>query len=133
MPVYAQVSDLIDRYGEQEIIQLTDRATPPIGRIDTTVAERALSDADAEIDAYLSGRYSLPLASVPPVLTRVACDIARYRLWDDQAPEEVRSRYEDARRLLESLSAGRVTLGPAQGASGVQYTAPVRVMRDLGY
>lgn len=133
MPVYAQVSDLIDRYGEQEIAQLTDRATPPIGAVDAVVAERALSDADAEIDAHLSGRYSLPLASVPPVLTRVACDIARYRLWDDQAPDEVRSRYEDARRLLESIAAGKVTLGPAQSPSGVQYAAPDRIMRDLGY
>lgn len=133
MPVYAQVADLVSRYGQAEIVQLTDRATPPTGTIDTTVAERALSDADAEIDAYLSGRYSLPLASVPPVLTRVACDIARYRLWDDQAPEEVRSRYEDARRLLESLSAGRVTLGPAQSPSGVRCAAPGRIMRDLEY
>lgn len=133
MPVYAQVSDLVSRFGQTEIVQLTDRATPPTGAINTAVAEGALSDADAEIDAYLTGRYSLPLASVPPVLSRIACDIARYRLWDDQAPEEVRARYEDARRILEAIAAGRVTLGPAQGASGVQYASPGRVMHDLGY
>jgi phage gp36-like protein len=135
MPVYAQIADLVGRYGEAEIVQLTDRATPPTGAIDTSVAERALGDADAEIDAYLGGAYTLPLASAPPVLTRVACDIARYRLWDDQAPEEVRHRYLDAVRLLEAIATGKVTLGPSHpdDASGVQYTAPGRVMRDLRY
>jgi phage gp36-like protein len=133
MPVYAQVADLVGRFGQQEIIELTDRASPPSGGLDAAVAERALADADAEIDVYLAGTYELPLPSVPPVLTRIACDIARYRLWDDRAPEEVRARYEDARRVLEAIAAGKVTLGPANGPSGVQYFAPSRIMRDLSY
>jgi phage gp36-like protein len=133
MPVYAQVDDLVSRFGQAEIVQLTDRATPPAGAIDNAVAQRALTDADAEIDAYIASIYTLPLSSVPPVLSRIACDIARYRLWDDQAPEEVRSRYEDARRLLEAIAAGRVTLTTSQSAGTVQYHAPTRIMKDLEY
>lgn len=106
---YASVADLVARYGEAELIQRTDRAGA--GVIDAAVAQRALDDAAAEIDGHLAARYRLPLATVPPLLSRVACDIARYRLWEDLASEEVRKRYEDARRLLENLSRGTVSLG----------------------
>jgi len=115
---YAAVADLIARYGEDELIQLTDRTGA--GAVDTAIAQRALDDAAAEIDGYLAVRHALPIASVPPLLARIACDIARYRLWDDRASEEVRARYEDARRVLEALAAGRVTLGvtPPQAPAG---------------
>lgn len=106
---YATVADLIDRYGEAEIQQRTDRVGA--GVIDAAVAQRALDDAQAEIDGYLSSRYRLPLPTMPPLLSRIACDIARYRLWEDLASPEVRTRYEDARRLLEAISRGTVSLG----------------------
>lgn len=106
---YATVADLIARYGETELIQRTDRLG--VGAIDMATAERALADADAEIDGYLAARYRLPLPTTPALLARIACDIARYRLWEEQASDEVRSRYEDARRLLEHLARGLVSLG----------------------
>lgn len=106
---YATLADLIDRYGEAELTQLTDRLG--LAAPDAAMAGRALDDASAEIDGYLAVRYALPLATVPSVLLRVCADIARYRLWDDRASEEVRRRYEDARRLLERLASGDVSLG----------------------
>lgn len=106
---YASVADLIARYGEEEIQQRTDRLGA--GAIDVAVAQRALIDAEAEIDGYLAARYRLPLATTPALLARIACDIARYRLWEDAASEEVRSRYDDARRILEHLARGLVSLG----------------------
>jgi len=106
---YAVVADLIARYGEDELIQLTDRIGA--GTVDPAIAARALQDAASEIDGYLAVRHTLPLSSVPQLLVRVACDIARYRLWEDRASDEVRIRYEDARRILEGLASGRVSLG----------------------
>lgn len=106
---YATISDLIARFGEAEIVARSDRTGS--GVVDTEAVERALADAAAEIDGYIGARYTLPLPAVPAVLTRVACDIARYRLWQDAASEEVRTRYEDARRLLEAVSRGVVSLG----------------------
>ncbi len=106
---YATTQDLIDRFDEEELIQLTDHTGA--GVIDTAVLDRARTDADGEIDGYLSGRYVLPLAEVPPVLVRVACDITRYHLYDDVPHSQVRTRYEDARRLLASISTGKVQLG----------------------
>jgi len=136
MATYAQVSDLIARFGEAEIIDLTDRADPRTGAVDATVAELALADADAEIDGYVARRYDLPLATVPPVLTRLACDIARYRLWDDRAPDEVRQRYEDATRILREIADGRHRLeaaAPQAPAALPAWRAPGRVMPPVEY
>lgn len=133
MAVYATIADLVRRYGEAEIQQLTDRLDPPAGAIDAVVAERALLDADAEIDAYLAARYSVPMTPAPAVIGRLACDIARFRLWEDRASDEVRRRYEDARRVLEAIAAGRVSFAAAAAAAGVAHVAPPRVMQDLEY
>lgn len=107
--MYANRLAMIDRYGEGELIQLTDRAR--LGVIDDAVLDQALLDADAEIDGYLAVRYTLPLASTPPVLVRIACDVARYRLYDDAATEEVRNRYTDAVKWLAAIARGLVSLG----------------------
>lgn len=113
---YATQADLETRFGAAEILQLADRDGDDIA--DSGVVAGALAEADAEIDAHLAGRYVLPLATVPAILVRLACDIARYRLMADNPLEEARKRYEDARRTLESLAAGRVSLGlPAASTS----------------
>jgi phage gp36-like protein len=107
---YATQTDLVERFGEEELIQLTDRAN--VGAIDSAVLARAIADADAEIDSYVrAGGHTVPLSPVPDVVSRLAADIVRYRLHDDAATDEVRKRYEDARRTLEAIAAGRVSLG----------------------
>lgn len=112
---YCTAQDMIDRFGEDEVIQLTDRARQ--GIIDDGVLDRALSDAQAEVDGYLAARYPLPLASVPPVLVRVSADITRYYLFDRAATDQVESRYKAAVALLRDISAGRVTLGLPEAAT----------------
>jgi len=126
---YCTQANFTDRFGEQELIQLTDRAIPPAGVVDTDVLDASLADADAEIDGYLAGRYSLPLASPPDVLIRLAADIARYRLYDNRATEEVRTRYADAIRFLERVSEGKVLLSaePQPAAGAPEYSTPGRV------
>ena len=49
----------------------------------------AIADTVAEAEGYLAGRYSLPLPAVPPVLVGRLCDMARYRLWREEASDEV--------------------------------------------
>jgi phage gp36-like protein len=105
-------TDLTTRFGEAELIQLTyvaveDDAGPAI---DPIVVAQAIADAEAELDAYLTARYSLPLASVPANLERIACDIARYRLYADRPTELVDVRYRDAIRYLEQVGRGVIAL-----------------------
>ena len=125
---YATQQDLVDRFGTTELAQLTDSAAGTT--INTTTVARALTDADAEIDARLAPRYALPLASTPVVLVRIAADIARYFLWDARATEQVRNRFRDAQRLLDQIASGDVVLGgavtlaPGPTSVAVSATAP---------
>lgn len=112
--MYCTTQALIDRYGEDELIQLTAEADD-LGefpdQINQTQVDRAIADAAATIDSYLAARYPLPLSKVPPVLERFACDMARYFLHDRSPLEEVTNRYKDAIRYLEKVAKGDISLG----------------------
>lgn len=130
---YATQQDLVDRFGEDEVRQLTDRANT--GAIDATVADQALADASEEMDGYIGARYQLPLATTPTVLVRLCADIARYRLYDAEPLPAVAQRYKDAVAFLTQISKGTVTLGlPAtqqDAPSGAaQASAPQRVFTE---
>lgn len=132
---YCTLTDLTSRYGTGEITQLTDR--DHTGAIDTAVADRAIADAAGEIDGYLrQGGYDLPLASVPAVLTAYACDIARYRLYDQVADEVVVMRYKAAIRFLRDLAAGSAALdsaGPDEPVGEVEFDAGRNVFAGGGW
>ena len=119
---YCTAQDLIDRYGEEELIQLTDRMGE--GTYDAEVVAQAIADANADIDAHLSTRYPAPLSPTPSILVRIGCDLARYYLWKDKASEAVRMRFEDARRALERIALGNIGLGPVA-------SAPAAVAREV--
>ena len=109
---YANVNDMIARFGEDTMIQLTDQKRT--GTVDHKVAELALADATAEINGYL-GRYPLPFKEIPPILTRLCCDIARYRLCSTNSllmNEDILNKYRvDALNMLKSIAGGLITLG----------------------
>lgn len=127
---------LEERFGLDELIQRTDKFQPYTGVVVDAVLSRAIADADAEIDGFVGARYSLPLPEpVPAVLVPIACDIARYRLYDDAVPDVVRQRYEDAVSRLKDIAAGRLTLGiePASttpASAGVRFRSRDRVFSD---
>lgn len=130
---YATLQDLVDRFGERELVDLTDRAGG--GTIDVTVVQRALDDGAEMIEGYLAKRYTLPLSAPVARLTAVACDIARYQLYTVAPSEVVTARYRDAERWLRDVADGRVVLeaaglAPASGSAGgddVRFTAPSKV------
>lgn len=133
---YATKQNMIARFGEDEVIALTDRSN--VGAVDDAVLDGALVDADNEIDPYLVSRYSLPLANVPKILSGFACDIARYRLSGAGVTEteEVRNRYKDAIKFLDAVASNKISLGldaigvaPA-APSSVQVSAPARVFNS---
>ncbi len=129
---YCTVTDLIQRYGA-EVAQWADRDQD--GTPDPELIAAATADVDAEIDAYLAARYTLPLSTVPTVVVRIACALVRERLalalgarMDSVDP--IRSESDAARRLLQSIGSGRASIGvpnPAQTTDGVQMQTGVRV------
>lgn len=75
--LYASQASLIKRYTLDVLLSIarnTDRT------LDETKVQEALEDASQTIDSYLAGRYRLPLQTVPAVLERHCCYIARYFL-----------------------------------------------------
>ncbi|MEQ1499143.1 MAG: DUF1320 domain-containing protein [Novosphingobium sp.] len=103
---YASIEQLMDRYGERLLVQLTDRATPPTGVIDPAVVDRALADTDAAIDSYLAGRYALPLGEAPPLLADLAQAIGIYKLHPFAPDPKIEQDYKDAFAALDRIAKG---------------------------
>lgn len=130
---YATVNDMIARVTERELIELTDLENIPPSTVDTARVEVKIGDAQAFVDGYVGQVYRLPLRgcakppavpggpieyAAPPVLTRLVCDVARYYLHDDLAPEnEVYRRYKAAVKELEAIATGAAMLSCPWGGS----------------
>lgn len=116
---YATAQDMIDRFAEQQLKEVTD---PEIEEIKVAALARALEDASDEIDGYLEGRYRLPLQSPPRSLRILACNIAMYRLLtlrQIDVMEDQRERYKDAVKYLQAVADGKINLGLAKSGETV--------------
>lgn len=111
--LYAIPEGLIKRYGEQSIKTLA-------GSADSQKVAEALEDASQTIDSYLAGRYTLPLKSVPAVLERHCCYIARYFLEKNRATDQSRRDYDDSIRYLEKVANGTISLGIGEDGKTVE-------------
>lgn len=102
--MYATRADLERRFSQSEISNLASMQSSAMA------VDDALQDASEEIDSYLHGIYTLPLPNTPNNLSRICCDIARYRLYFQQPTEEVTKRYDDAVKFLQRVQDGKATL-----------------------
>lgn len=128
---YATFDDLLVRFGETALAQLSDRERQ--AEPDLAVIGAALADASELIDGYAAARYRTPLHPVPAPVRRWCADIAYYYLHGDSYTETVRKAYEDAMAGLKSMASG-VIVFQAEGVptentanGGVRYDAPDRV------
>jgi phage gp36-like protein len=110
---YATQQDLVDRFGAQELIQLTDRTNRPPTTVDVVVVNRALTDATALVDGYLAKVYTLPLSVVPPSLVKINADVARYYLHGKSADKDsaVTRAFNEAVSWLKDVAKGLVSIG----------------------
>jgi len=109
--MYAAAADLVDRFTIEEVSALAPSEMP--NEYNLVVINSAMEDADAEINSYLAVRYAVPVEGSKQ-LKAVACDIARYRMYDNDAPEQVETRYQQRVTWLKDVAAGRATLGIAE-------------------
>lgn len=123
MSVYASLVDMLARFPEAELVQLTDEAGA--GMIDEPEVAQAVASAGALIDAYLAKAYQLPLAVAHPVLVDLACALARFNLWQKRgSPTETVEKGQAAalktlREIAQGLikiDAGAEQLPPRDGA-----------------
>jgi phage gp36-like protein len=106
---YVTQQEMIGRFGEDELILLTDRAG--VGVIDVTVLQKAMEDASAIMDGYLGMRYPVPLADpVPESVSVHAADLARCQLYDSSEVDKAEARCQRVFEWLVAVSEGRVVL-----------------------
>lgn len=140
--MYATRDTILRIYGQSWLENLL-----PLDLADAQGAvDTALTQATAEIDAYLSARYTLPLSRVPAALERPCIDVAAYILANahSRLTVTIEDRYKAATALLTQIARGNVGLGidepklavggadPLGGASGADFSAnPRRFGRGL--
>lgn len=119
---------MIDRFSEDELIQRTDRGNS--GVINTIILNQAIADAVAEIDSYLVGQYALPITPPPAGLTRMCCDVARYFLYDDLAPEHVVARFDAVIKYLEQVAKGNIKFSFDASGGVISNTGTIKLSSD---
>jgi len=135
---YATVADMIDRFSAEELAQVADRDIPRVvtpalltavakggslaaftaaelaaANVSVGVINVALTDAADTIHSYLASRYQMPLASIPEIIRRTVCDLARYNLFKDQVTERMTQAHNAALKWLGMAADGKVTIGIA--------------------
>ena len=103
------LEDLIKRFGEDELLALTDKTGS--GVIDFARIDEAITDAREEVATYLNAlgfvkreAGVLVISVQSKALTIKACDICRYYLYDDGVTEIVRERYNNAINWLKLVA-----------------------------
>ena len=130
---YATQQDMLDRFGDEELLQLADRDDS--GVIDTAVLDAVLKDAEELIDSYLAKRYQLPLSNVPQSLVRISASIARYFLYKDEPTDAAQKGYDNAIAWLKDIAAGKALLDaegvePDAAAAEPSIVTPGRTFDD---
>lgn len=125
---YATVQDMIDRFGETEMIRLSEPEDRTAEAVLDAKVEKALADATALINDYVRGRYAVPIAAPGLSVVRAACILARYDLAKGERTFPTEQMEKDRKEIvawLEGIAAGRINLdAPAASASG---SAGIRV------
>lgn len=120
---YATLDGLISRYGEQMLLDIADRSSPPAGVVDVATVDRALENTDAVVNASLAVRYQLPIAPVPAIVVDIAEAIAIYKLHRFVVEPKIKEEYDQAQRDLSDIASGKKKLDlagvePASSGAG---------------
>jgi phage gp36-like protein len=120
---YAKISDMVNRFGQAEMI----RASVPDGAeavaIVPATIETALHSASALIDSYLRKRYQTPLPVAPDEIVDACCILARYTLSTGGAKlpsDQIKDDRAEKITWLRQISEGKVVLDVAEVAPGGQ-------------
>jgi len=103
---------MIDRFGEEEMIQLTDRATIQTNAINAVLLQAKMDDAEAELNVVLMCCYNLKLINQiyidggsVPILKHWLADITRKHLYDllENADHQVIREYKDFKEEIMEI------------------------------
>jgi phage gp36-like protein len=122
---YCTLGDLQDAYGSDRITTWS--------RINADTVERAIKNAEAEIDGYLlSGGYEVPIAGPPETIKKYCIDIAAANLVisrgvgvaeNDPGGRAVVEQAKVARHYLEKVAEGKFKIPGYIDGNGTDQTA----------
>jgi phage gp36-like protein len=139
---YSTVAELTDRYSAQMLLDLSFRGDTEPTVPDTALFDRAIADADAQIDGYLKVRYQLPLASVPRLITDLSLRLSIYNAHGQAVSEKIMNDHREALRTLGLISKGEIKLdiagiepagGGTQGVTTNEPERPITAKTMKGY
>jgi phage gp36-like protein len=133
---YATTLDMIDRFGETEILRLSATGELlPVAIVPATV-NRALDDATAMVESYLGKRYQTPLLAPTDDIKRAVCILARYDLATGGNKEPTTQMKDDRAatiKWLEGIAAGVVILNgttPVSSGGKARMSDRPRILSD---
>jgi phage gp36-like protein len=109
---YATYDDVVKRYNP--LLTMVGTGSTEVSCAD--IASIYISDAEGLINAYIGAKYQTPVI-VEPLITRLAADLAIYKVLEDRAsrvPEIASKRYTDACSILAMLRDGKMVLSGSQ-------------------
>jgi phage gp36-like protein len=120
---YCSISDIQNDIPAVELAALTDDTDGDT--VNEAIVNSAIVYADTIIDGYLRSRYSLPLEEVPTLLKTFSVDLVKHRLYSrrmTEMPDSVKDSYKNTIKMLESIQAGKLTLGIIADSTDDQLT-----------
>ena len=121
---YGTVDDMVQAFGEAELIRLSTPDDAPLTSINSARVQIALTNASDLIDSHLRRRYACPLATTPPAINRACLVLARYDLsfgGSIEPSEQARLARKETVEWLGRINTGSVTLEGVEPASSVVY------------
>lgn len=105
------IDELVAELGESKLAELSGDGS----EIVHSVVDEAISSATEEVKAYVSMRYNVEDVSIPTLFRELTKKIAIYNLYlrknrEVIVPIEVANERNDAIRLLENISNGRINI-----------------------
>lgn len=109
MTAYASLADMLARFDADELVQLADAADVDDQKLADRV-DAAVATVTATIDGYLAAKYQLPIEPTPPLVTEIACDLARHKLYRVAPPDSVKDARDVAMKQLQDIAKGVIKL-----------------------
>jgi phage gp36-like protein len=118
--MYCSLANLQLALNPVTLLQLCDDAgagsfvlTPtPNGAYNNLIA--AINAADILIDGYLSGRYTVPFATVPALVKQISIDLTVCNLYgrhrESDLPDGILQKRKDAIKTLEAIKGEKINL-----------------------
>ena len=104
---YSTKTGILKQISEEDLIALTDDTGT--GMVDDSVVNKAIQDADGEINSYCKKKYEVPFNPVPDMINKLSVDISIYHLYSRRQNllnESVTKRYDDAIKFLKDVARG---------------------------